>query len=179
MGAACCGQEQASFDSHLTVYSIAFETEDHVWTVSTLSIQPFCQVQAKYKEALALAASGAAAPPADDFASALFNCAECLQEGAEATVAACAALPDGQLTLAAVQAADAQAAALLDESVATYRRVLDNGQPRVDALVCCANALRWSQGRVGKAWEAVGQQPKSGRLVTSWSSCKQVPAMLE
>ena len=84
---------------------IAFETEDHAWTVSTLSIQPFCQVQAKYKEALALAASGAAAPPADDYASALFNCAECLQEGAEATVAACAALPDGQLTLAAVQAA--------------------------------------------------------------------------
>lgn len=98
--------------------------------------------QAKYKEALALASSGAAAPAADDFASALFNCAECLQEGAEATVAACAALPDGQLTPAAVRAADAQAAAWLQECVATYRRVLENGQPRVDALVCCGNALR-------------------------------------
>lgn len=108
--------------------------------------------QAKYKEALRLAASSH--PPADDFAAALFNCAECLQEGADATVAACAALPDGQLTPAAVQAADAQAAALLEESVSTFRRVLENGQPRVDALVCCGNALRWwqEQGRVWRRW---------------------------
>ncbi|KAI7840309.1 hypothetical protein COHA_006091 [Chlorella ohadii] len=140
------------------------------------------QAVAKYKEALALAASGAAAPPADDFASALFNCAECLQEGAEATVAACAALPDGQLTLAAVQAADAQAAALLDESVATYRRVLDNGQPRVDALVCCANALSsWAEvaarsspaqaaqllGQAGEAYRAALQREEDA---LTWSN---------
>ena len=44
--------------------------------------------QAKYKEALALAGRGGAAPPAAEHAAALFGCAESLQGGAEATVAA-------------------------------------------------------------------------------------------
>lgn len=64
--------------------------------------------QARYREALALAASGGAAPPADDHAAALFGCAESLQEGAEAVLAACAQLPDDALTPAVVQQADAQ-----------------------------------------------------------------------
>lgn len=48
----------------------------------------------------------------------------------------------------------AQAAALLEESVATYRRVQEGGQPRVDALVCAGNALRW--GWVGGLGAAGG-----------------------
>lgn len=102
---------------------------------------PLC-AQAKYKEALALAGSGGAPPSAADYAICLFGCAESLQEGAEATIAACAALPDEALTAEAARQADAQAAALLEESVAAYRRVTENGEPRVDALVCCGNALR-------------------------------------
>lgn len=97
--------------------------------------------QAKYKEALALAGRGGAAPPAAEHAAALFGCAESLQGGAEATVAAAAAAPDDG-AVAAVQQADVQAAALLQESVAMYQRVMEDGQPRVDALVCCGNTLR-------------------------------------
>lgn len=59
-------------------------------------------------------------------------------------MAACEAQADELLTPAAVREADARAAALLEESVGTYRRVLENGEPRVDALVCCGNALRWA-----------------------------------
>ena len=102
--------------------------------------------QAKYKAALELAGSGAAAPPAADYAAAWFGAAESLQEGAEATLAAAAQLPDEQLTAQAAAQADAQAEALLQESVAAYQRVLDGGQPRVDALVCGANALStWAE----------------------------------
>lgn len=91
-------------------------------------------LQAKYREALAAAGT--------DNAECLFGLAESLQEGAEATLAACAALPDAGLSAAAVQQADSQAEALLQESVAAYRRVLEGGEPRVDALVCAGNALR-------------------------------------
>lgn len=103
----------------------------------------FADATSKYKAALSLATSGAAAPSPDDYAAAWFGAAESLQEGAEAGLAACAQLPDGQLTAAAVQQADARAEALLQESVEAYRRVQEGGQPRVDALVCCGNALRW------------------------------------
>lgn len=91
-------------------------------------------VQAKYREAIE--AAGADDPDA------LFGLAESLQGGAEATLAACASLPDVALTAAAAQQADAQAAAALQESVEAYQRVLEGGQPRVDALVCAGNALR-------------------------------------
>lgn len=92
-------------------------------------------LQVKYQEAIS-AAGG-------DDPDALFGLAESLQGGAEATLAACAALPDEVLTAAAAQQADLQAAAALQESVAAYQRVLEGGQPRVDALVCAGNALRW------------------------------------
>ena len=104
---------------------------------------------AKYREALAAASAsggGPRPPPPADVASCLFGLAESLQEGAEATSAACAQLPDEALTAEVVQAADSQAAALLRESVATYRQVLDGGQPRADALVCAGNALStWAE----------------------------------
>lgn len=113
--------------------------------------------QAKYKEALSLAASGGASPRADDHAACLFGCAESLQEGAEATLAGCAQLPDEALTAAAVQQADAAAEALFQDSVAAYQRVEENGQPRVDALVCCGNALRCALiGTVPLIWLCSG-----------------------
>lgn len=105
-------------------------------------LQPWCpHLQAKYREALAAAGSGQA-PPAADHAAALFGLAESLQEGAEAVVAACAQLPDEVLTAEAVQQADAQASPALQEAVATFRRVVEGGQTRADALVCAGNALR-------------------------------------
>ncbi|KAL4432839.1 hypothetical protein ABPG77_008165 [Micractinium sp. CCAP 211/92] len=96
------------------------------------------QAVVKYQEAIS-AAGG-------DDPDALFGLAESLQGGAEATLAACAALPDEVLTAAAAQQADLQAAAALQESVAAYQRVLEGGQPRVDALVCAGNALStWAE----------------------------------
>lgn len=61
----------------------------------------------------------------------------------------CSALRDGERNPALLPTAPpfahapTQAAALLEEGVAAYRRVLEGGQPRVDALVCAGNALRW------------------------------------
>ncbi|KAL4458065.1 hypothetical protein ABPG75_012930 [Micractinium tetrahymenae] len=96
------------------------------------------QAVAQYREAIAAAA-------ADD-PDALFGLAESLQGGAEATLAACTALPDEALTAAAAQQAASQAAVALQESVAAYRRVLEGGQLRVDALVCAGNALStWAE----------------------------------
>lgn len=61
-------------------------------------------------------------------------------------MAACAQLPDAALTAAAVREADGRAEAMLGEAVATFRRVVEAGQPRVDALVCAGNALAaWAE----------------------------------
>lgn len=121
---------------------------------------PSC-LQAKYHETIA--AAGADEPDA------LFGLAESLQGGAEATLAACAALPDEALTAAVAQEADSQAAAALQESVAAYQRVLEGGQPRADALVCAGNALRWGPpgglvcaGGARESSDPAGQE--SGRL---------------
>ncbi|PSC72882.1 hypothetical protein C2E20_4035 [Micractinium conductrix] len=96
------------------------------------------QASAKYREALAAAGR--------DDPECLFGLAESLQEGAEATLAAAAQAPDGAQTAAAGAAAGARAVALLADSVAAYRRVVEDGEPRVDALVCAGNALStWAE----------------------------------
>ena len=108
---------------------------------------------AESRAALALARSSS--PAAADVAACLFGLAECLLQGAEAVLAACAQLPDQTLSVAAVQQADGQAVALLEESVGAFGRVREpDGQPRVDALVCGGNALRY-----GGLWIKVGVPP--------------------
>ena len=104
-------------------------------------------MQAKFKEALA---AGGSTPPPAELAACLFGLAESLQQGAEATVAACNQLPDASLTADVVQQADSQASTLFAEAVASFQRVLEGGQPRVDALVCSGNALSSWAEVVGK-----------------------------
>ena len=113
----------------------------------------FTSAAGAYRAALALARSSS--PAAADVAACLFGLAECLLQGAEAVLAACAQLPDQTLSVAAVQQADGQAVALLEESVGAFGRVREpDGQPRVDALVCGGNALRY-----GGLWIKVGVPP--------------------
>lgn len=113
------------------------------------AVELYAQAVAKYREALA--AGG------HEDADVLFGLAESLQEGAEATLAACAALPDNALTAAVVAQADSQAEALLRDSVAAYQRVLEEGQPRVDALVNAGNAL--------SSWAEVCAKKDAGQAV--------------
>ena len=78
--------------------------------------------------------------PSDSLSAASFGLGECLQCCAEQTLAACAALPDEQLTRDSEAAARQQAAAMLSQAVDAYRQVTANLPSSLQTMrfVCCS-----------------------------------------
>jgi hypothetical protein len=93
--------------------------------------------QAAYQRAIELGqAGGGSGFKAEDFADTFFGLGEALVGCAEQVTAACAALPDEQLSREAEQAARQRALGVLSDAIAAFRKV-----PILDPPTClCEDA---------------------------------------